>query len=155
MPLWCAHKRVFFTAVNGHFLAAEMATHGFIQPVDKIISLTVLPSPRESCKRPSRYTGGCCFKVLVMFSETSSVAVLAPISHESCFSGLHALVQALKPQWPADDCYHGCCDGETAPMSPAVDISRKEGIAAKASVAKETVKEAIHAAEDVVSKACF
>jgi len=73
----------------------------------------------------------------------------------SCFLGPYALVQALKPQWPADDCCHGCCNGETAPTSPAVDINRKAGIAAKASVAKETVKEAIHAAEDVASKACF
>ena len=65
------------------------------------------------------------------------------------------MAQALRPQWPTDDCYHGCCNGETAPTSPAVDISHKGGVAAKASLAKETVKEAIHAAEDVASKACF
>lgn len=28
--------------------------------------------------------------------------------------------QALKPRWPKDDCYHSCCNGETAPSAPAV-----------------------------------
>ena len=39
-------------------------------------------------------------------------------------------MQANKPQWPADDCHHGCCNGEKPPTSPAVAAStgsRKEG----------------------------
>ena len=60
---------------------------------------------------------------------------------------LCALLQALKPEWPADDCYHGCCNGETAPVS-SVDIG------AKASAAKETAKEAIKTAEEVAGKVC-
>ena len=60
--------------------------------------------------------------------------------------------QALKPQWPADDCYHGCCNGETAPSVPAVAASRKGGVSAKAGAAKEAAKEAMKAAGDVADK---
>jgi hypothetical protein len=62
------------------------------------------------------------------------------------------LEQALKPQWPANDCYHSCCDGEAAPSVPAVAASRKGGVAAKAGAAKEAAKEAVKAAEDVADK---
>ena len=65
---------------------------------------------------------------------------------------LPVLVQALKPQWPADDCYHGCCNGETAPSVPAVAASRK-GLAGKATAAKEAAKEVIKSAEDAAVKA--
>ena len=62
------------------------------------------------------------------------------------------LKQALKPQWPADDCYHGCCNGESAPTVPAVAASRKAGVSAMAGAAKEAAKEAVKAAEDVADK---
>ena len=64
------------------------------------------------------------------------------------------MFQALKPQWPADDCYHGCCNGESAPTAPAVSSTLKEMASAKASAAKDTAKEAVKAAEDVASKVC-
>lgn len=62
------------------------------------------------------------------------------------------LKQALKPQWPADDCYYGCCNGESAAAVPAVATSRKGGASAKAGGAKEAAKEAVKAAEDVADK---
>ena len=62
--------------------------------------------------------------------------------------------QDLKPQWPADDCYHGCCNGETAPTAPAVNTGRKGVVSAAASAAKSTAKEAVKAATDVASKVC-
>ena len=63
-----------------------------------------------------------------------------------------ALLQALKPEWPADDCYHGCCNGETAPTTPALGAGAK--VSAAKDAVKDTAKEAIKAAEDVASKAC-
>ena len=62
-------------------------------------------------------------------------------------------LQDLKPQWPADDCYHGCCNGETATTAPAVGTSSKEVVSA-ASAAKSMAKEAIKATTDVSSKVC-
>ena len=63
------------------------------------------------------------------------------------------LLQALKPQWPADDCYHSCCNGETALSAPAGPSGRKAGAGALASAAKEAAKEIVRAAEDGASKA--
>ena len=49
-------------------------------------------------------------------------------------------MQATKPQWPADDCYHGCCNGEKAPTSPAVVSSRKEATPFKKAASKAADK---------------
>ena len=49
-------------------------------------------------------------------------------------------MQAAKPQWPADDCYHGCCNGEKAPTSPAVVSSRKEVTPSKKAASKAADK---------------
>ncbi|CAK0782162.1 hypothetical protein CVIRNUC_005591 [Coccomyxa viridis] len=59
----------------------------------------------------------------------------------------------LKPQWPADDCYHSCCSGEAAaPSVSAVPSGRKAGAGALASAAKEAAKEIVRAAEDGAGK---
>ena len=63
------------------------------------------------------------------------------------------VLQALKPQWPEDDCYHSCCNGETALSVPAVPSGRKAGAGALASAAKEAAKEIVRAAEDGAGKA--
>ena len=71
-----------------------------------------------------------------------------------CGSRAHSgVLQALKPQWPADDCYHSCCSGETASSVPAVPSGRKAGAGTLASAAKEAVKDIVRAAEDGAGKA--
>ena len=53
-------------------------------------------------------------------------------------------MQAAKPQWPADDCYHSCCNGEKAPTSPAVVSSRKEVTPSKKAASKAADKVSAH-----------
>lgn len=55
-------------------------------------------------------------------------------------------MQAAKPQWPADDCYHGCCNGEKPPTSPAVYSGRKEGSGSgkKAAAATKSADKVTH-----------
>jgi hypothetical protein len=55
-------------------------------------------------------------------------------------------MQAAKPQWPADDCYHGCCNGEKPPTSPAVYNARKEGSGSgkKAAAATKSADKVTH-----------
>ena len=69
-------------------------------------------------------------------------------------SNSSGVLQGLKPQWPADDCYHSCCSGEAAaPSVSAVPSGRKAGAGALASAAKEAAKEIVRAAEDGAGKA--
>lgn len=66
---------------------------------------------------------------------------------------LSSCAQAKKPTWPADDCYHGCCEG--AAKAPG---RREASGAAPAKAEKEAVKKDIAkvveaAAEAVEAKA--
>ena len=57
-------------------------------------------------------------------------------------------MQAAKPQWPADDCYHSCCNGEKAPTSPAVVSSRKEVTPSKKAASKAADKVSAHMSKE-------
>ena len=57
-------------------------------------------------------------------------------------------MQAAKPQWPADDCYHSCCNGEKAPTSTAVVSSRKEVTPSKKAASKAADKVSAHVSEE-------
>ena len=64
-------------------------------------------------------------------------------------------MQAAKPQWPADDCYHGCCNGEKPPTSPAVVSSRREVTPSKKAASKAADKVSTHMSKQVLEgKTC-
>jgi hypothetical protein len=73
-------------------------------------------------------------------------------------------LQALKPKWPATDCYHACCDGAApaktlAPAKEAAETEKRvqaqEAIAQAKESKKEAVKELEKAADILVRTSSY